>query len=189
MVEETLRRDEIIEEHRGTVKEYAPSAPIEDVEILRLERHVDDRGLFLEIFRRRTTHPGSEVLAAFFQDVPVAQMNYSVVDSDSTVKGLHYHLKQADIWFCPPDSKMKIVLWDLRKASSTSGATQVIVSGGGRDLWVKIPPGVAHGYRALSRPCSLLYIVTREFDLDDPDEYRIPWDHQAIRHLWEIENG
>ncbi|NOZ94510.1 MAG: spore coat protein [Acidobacteria bacterium] len=189
MAEETLRTDEIIEEHRGAVKEYAPSTPIEGVEILRLERHVDDRGLFLEIFRRRATHPGSDVLAAFFQDVPVAQMNYSVVDSDSTVKGLHYHLKQSDVWFCPPDSKMKIVLWDLRKASSTSGATQVIVSGGGRDLWLKIPPGVAHGYRALSRPCALLYIVTREFDLDDPDEYRIPWDHPAIRHLWEIENG
>jgi len=189
MVEETLRPDEIIEEQRGTVKEYTPLTSIEGVEILRLERHVDDRGLFLEIFRRRATHPGSEPLAAFFQNVPVAQMNYSAVDSDTTVKGLHYHLKQADIWFCPPDSKMKIVLWDLRKGSSTSGATQVLVSGGGRDLWLKIPPGVAHGYRALSSPCALLYIVTREFDLDDPDEYRIPWDHPSIRSLWEIENG
>jgi len=189
MTDETLRMGEIIEEHRGELKEYAPSTNIEGVEILRLQRFVDDRGLFLEIFRRHATHPGSERLAGFFEGVTIAQMNFAMVDSDTTVKGLHYHLEQSDIWFCPPESKMKIVLWDLRKSSATSGRTQVIVSGGGKDLWLKIPPGVAHGYRALSRPCSLLYIVTREFDLENPDEYRIPWDHPAIRHLWEIENG
>ena len=189
MAEETLGPDEIIEEYRGTVKEYLPSGSIEGVEILSLTRHVDDRGLFLEIFRRRATHEGSEALTGFFDGLEIAQMNYSVVDADSTVKGLHYHLKQTDVWFCPPDSKMKIVLWDLRKGSSTGGRTQVVVSGGGRDLWIKIPPGVAHGYRALSRPCALLYIVTREFDLEDPDEYRIAWDHPAVRSLWEIENG
>ncbi|HHQ48862.1 MAG TPA: hypothetical protein ENK19_08285 [Acidobacteria bacterium] len=189
MERDELRPEEIVEEYRGTVKEYGAAAAIEGVEVLRLQRHVDDRGLFLEIFRRRATHPGSEALAAFFEDVTVAQMNYAVVDSDTTVKGLHYHLKQSDVWFCPPGSKLKVVLWDLRRDSSTSGKVQVLVSGGGADLWIKIPPGVAHGYRALSKPCALLYIVTREFDLDDPDEYRIAWDHPAIRKLWEIQHG
>jgi len=189
MEQEILRPEEIVEEHAGTLKSYERPVSIEGVELLRLQRHVDDRGLFLEIFRRRATHPGSEALAAFFDGVQVAQMNYSSVDSDTTVKGLHYHLKQTDVWFCPPGSKMKIVLWDMRRDSATSGRTQVVVSGGGLDLWIKIPPGVAHGFRALSKPCALFYIVTREFDLEDPDEFRIAWDHPAIRHIWEIENG
>ncbi len=189
MDEKTLRPEEILEEQRGAAKSYGGAVNLEGVQVLRLARHVDDRGLFLEIYRREATHPGSEPLARFFEGLTVAQMNYSLVDHVSTVKGLHYHLGQTDVWFCPPGSKMKIVLWDLRKDSPTSGRTQVIVSGGGRDLWVRIPPGVAHGYRPLTAPCALLYIVTREFDLENPDEYRIPWDHPAVRDLWEIENA
>ncbi len=189
MGEPTLTPGDILEEHRGDVKVYGGATALEGVRVLRLQRHVDDRGSFLEIYRSRATHPGSEPLASFFEGLTVAQMNYSVVDHTSTVKGLHYHLHQTDVWFCPPGSKMKIVLWDLRKDSPTAGKTQVIVAGDGRDLWVRIPPGVAHGYRPLTAPCALLYIVTREFDLEDPDEYRIPWDHPAVRDLWEIENS
>lgn len=184
-----LRPEDILAEHRGTAKSYAGADTIDGVETLRLRRLVDDRGLFLEIYRNRATGAGSEELARFFAGVEVAQMNYSLVDFTSTVKGLHYHLKQTDIWFCPPHSKMKIVLWDLRASSTTSGATQVVVSGDGRDMWLKIPPGVAHGYRPLTEHCALLYIVTRPFDLDDPDEYRAPWDHPAVRDLWGIENS
>jgi len=184
-----LRPDEILAEHRGSSKCYVSGASIDGVETLRLKRLVDDRGLFLEIYRSRATSTDSEELARFFTGIEVAQMNYSIVDLTSTVKGLHYHLRQTDVWFCPPESKMKIVLWDLRAASPTSGATQVVVTGGGRDMWLKVPPGVAHGYRPLTDHCALLYIVTRPFDLDDPDEFRVPWDHPVVRDLWDIENS
>ena len=86
-------------------------------------------------------------------------------------------------------SKMKIVLLDCREHSPTFGATQVIVAGDGNDVFVKIPEGVAHGYRPLTNPCALLYIVTKTFDLVDPDEFRIPFDHPAVRDLWEVPNG
>jgi dTDP-4-dehydrorhamnose 3,5-epimerase-like enzyme len=48
---------------------------------------------------------------------------------------------------------------------------------------------VAHGYRPLTNPCALLYIVTRAFDISDPDEMRVPWDHPAVRHLRDVPNG
>ncbi|NOZ79450.1 MAG: hypothetical protein GXP48_09805 [Acidobacteria bacterium] len=184
-----LKPEDILAEHRGSIKSYERADNLDGVEILRLARHVDDRGLFLEIYRARATHPGSAELARFFEGIEVAQVNYSIVDLTTTVKGLHYHLGQTDVWFCPPDSKMKIVLWDLRASSPTSGQTQTIIAGGGRDIWVKIPPGVAHGYRPLTDRCALVYIVTRPFDAQDPDERRIPWDHPAIRDLWDVENG
>jgi dTDP-4-dehydrorhamnose 3,5-epimerase len=169
-------------------KSYAAPAPIAGVEVLQLQRHVDDRGLFLEIYRNAATHAGSEGLAGFFQDVEPAQLNYSLVTAQDHVKGLHYHLKQSDAWFCPPPFKLKAVMLDLRRASPTAGATQAVVLGDGNDSWLKIPPGVAHGYRPLSVPCGLFYIVTRCFDLTDPDEYRIPWDHPAVRDLWGTKN-
>ncbi len=169
-------------------KSYASGAQIAGVEVFPLTRHVDDRGLFLEVYRSEATHPGSEELARFFSGVEVAQLSYSLVTARDHVKGLHYHLRQDDVWFCPPPFKLKAVLLDLRRESPTSGHAQTVVLGEGRDVWVKIPAGVAHGYRPLTVPCGLFYIVTRCFDRGSPDEYRIPWDHPAVKDLWQIKN-
>jgi dTDP-4-dehydrorhamnose 3,5-epimerase len=181
--------EDIAEEFRAQPKKYARAAAIEGVRTLSLSRFTDDRGFFLEIFRGRSDHEGGRALAEFFEGVPVAQMNYSVVDAEAHVKGLHYHLKQEDIWFFPPPSKAKVVLYDIRKDSATRGQTQVVVAGGGRDVLVRIPAGVAHGYKPLTNPCALFYIVTQAFDPSRPDEYRIAWDHPAVRDLWDIPNG
>ena len=169
-------------------KSYAKATPIAGVETLALQRFVDDRGLFLEVFRAQATHAGSEKLAAFFTGVELAQVSYSLISTDDHIKGLHVHLKQADVWFCPPPFKLKVVLLDLRRSSPTAGGTQVIVLGEGRDVLVKIPAGVAHGYRPLTVPCGLIYLVTRCFDLSDPDEYRVRWDHPAVKDLWAVRN-
>src|SRR5512141_78116 len=177
------------EEFRSETKSYAKPGPIAGVEVHRPGRFVDDRGFFQEIYRAKADHPGSEGLAAFFRGVPVAQVNYSIVDVENHVKGLHYHLRQQDVWFCPHPSKAKFVLFDVRKASPTYLRTQVIVAGDGHDVLVRIPEGVAHGYRPLTNPCALFYIVTRTFDAKDPDEWRIAWGHAALKHLWEIPNG
>jgi len=63
------------------------------------------------------------------------------------------------------------------------------VAGGGQDLLLRIPAGVAHGYRPLTNPFALLYAVTETFDPASPDEYRIAWDHPAVKELWDIPNG
>ena len=184
-----LSVEAIGEEFRSGTKAYVKQGPIDGVAVHRLPRFVDDRGFFQEIYRANANHPGSEGLAAYFQGVPVAQLNYTIVDVENHIKGLHYHLKQQDVWYCPHPSKAKFVLFDVRKESPTYLRTQVLVAGDGQDLLVRIPEGVAHGYRPLTNPCALFYIVTRTFDVNDPDEYRIPWDHPAVRDLWDIPNG
>ena len=181
--------DDIAPEFRSNAKDYAKPAPIDGVKVLRLARFTDDRGFFLEIFRSKANPPAGKELADFFAGVAVAQMNFSVVDAENHIKGLHYHLKQDDIWFVPPPSKAKFVLFDVRERSATFGKTQVIVAGGGQDVLVRIPAGVAHGYRPLTNPCALLYFVTESFDPTAPDELRIPWDHPAVKSLWEVPNG
>ncbi len=184
-----MKPDDIAPEFRTAPKDYAKPAPIDGVKTLRLQRFTDDRGFFLEIFRARGNGAAGRELAEFFQGVPVAQMNFSIVDAEGHIKGLHYHLKQDDIWFVPPPSKAKFVLFDVRQSSPTFGKTQVIVAGGGQDVLVRIPAGVAHGYRPLTNPCALLYFVTETFDPAAPDELRIAWDHPAVKHLWEVPNG
>ena len=181
--------EDIVAEFRAQPKSYKRAASIEGVKTLRLSRFTDDRGFFLELFRARANHAGGSELAGFFQGIPVVQVNFSIVDVGAHIKGLHYHLKQDDIWFFPPPSKAKVVLYDVRKDSPSFGRTQAVVAGGGQDLLVRIPAGVAHGYRPLTNPCSLLYFVTETFDPAAPDEYRIAWDHPAVKELWETPNG
>jgi dTDP-4-dehydrorhamnose 3,5-epimerase len=173
---------------QGT-KSYLKPGSIAGVEAHRLTRFVDDRGFFQEVYRARADHIGSEPLAAFFHDLPVAQINFTIVNAEDHVKGLHFHLKQQDVWFCPHPYKAKFVLFDVRKDSPTYLRTQVLVAGDGQDLLVRIPEGVAHGYRPLTNPCGLFYIVTRTFDQADPDEWRIAWDHPAVKDLWDVPNG
>ncbi|MBL8112358.1 MAG: dTDP-4-dehydrorhamnose 3,5-epimerase family protein [Acidobacteria bacterium] len=170
-------------------KSYAARTAIDGVKVHRLTRFVDDRGFFQEIYRAGKNHPGSEALADFFEGVPVAQVNFSIVNAENHIKGLHYHLKQQDVWYCPHPYKAKFVLLDVRKDSPTYQKTQVIVAGDGQDLLVRIPEGVAHGYKPLTNPCGLFYIVTRTFDIADPDELRIPFDHPLVKDLWEVPNG
>ena len=184
-----MKPEDIVAEFRSGRKGYSRSEPIDGVRMLSLRRHTDDRGFLMEIFRARANHPESRALSEFFAGVPVAQMNFSVVEAEGHIKGLHYHLKQEDIWFFPPPSKAKVVLYDVRKGSPSAGRTQVLVAGGGQDLLLRIPAGVAHGYRPLTNPCSLLYLVTESFDPADSDEYRVAWDHPAVKPLWDIPNG
>ena len=179
-----LKREDLLDV--GTKKSYAKASTIAGVEVFPLTRHVDDRGLFLELYRGKGNPAVGGGLAAFFADAEPAQINYSLVTAPDHVKGLHVHLSQDDVWFCPPPFKLKVVMLDARKASPTAGQPQVVVLGDGRDALVKIPAGVAHGYRPLTVPCGLFYLVTRCFDASDPDEYRLPWDHPAVRELWDV---
>jgi dTDP-4-dehydrorhamnose 3,5-epimerase len=181
--------EDIAPEFRSAAKSYDRAEPIDGVRTVKLARFTDDRGYFLELFRAKANHAGSRELAGFFDGLPVAQMNFSIVDAAGHVKGLHYHLKQDDVWFFVPPSKAKIVLYDVRKDSPSFGRTQTIVAGGGLDVLVRIPAGVAHGYRPLTNPCSMLYFVTETFDPESPDEYRIAWDHPAVKELWDVPNG
>jgi dTDP-4-dehydrorhamnose 3,5-epimerase len=181
--------DDIAPEFRSPPKSYRRVEPIAGVQTLHLSRHTDDRGFLFEIFRARGGRTAESDLARFFEGAPVAQINFTAVDAPGHVKGLHYHLKQEDIWFFPPPSRAKVVLYDIRKESPTLGRTQVVVAGDGAEQLVRIPAGVAHGYRPLTNPCALLYMVTEAFDAEAPDEHRIAWDHPAIKELWDIPNG
>lgn len=101
-----------------------------------------------------------------------------------TIKAFHWHKKQDDLWFIA-SGQAEIVLHDLRKDSKTHGETQTIMANEKEPQLVLIPVGVAHGYKALGKePVLLFYHTTEPYNLDNPDEERLPYDDPKIGYDW-----
>lgn len=169
---------------RLRTQSYAPGARIEGVEFLPLERFVDDGGSFLELARlssgRLAAAPGFEV----------RQISSSVLQP-GTIKAFHLHLRQAEIWFVPPEARLLVGLIDTRRGSPTPRASMRFVLGDGQARLLQIPPGVAHGVANPSgTPVPLLYFADRQFDPHPArcDEKRLPWDLLGA-DFWEQGRG
>src|SRR3954468_22356982 len=113
--------------------------------------HGDDRGIFVETYRRSWFPEGREMI-----------QGNRVDRQQGDLVGLHYHLHQADYWYVPA-GRARVVLHDLRAGSPSEGATRCFDLGTRADgthdhSGVFIPPGVAHGFAALTTG-ALTYFV------------------------------
>ncbi|MCW2972213.1 MAG: hypothetical protein JWN72_486, partial [Thermoleophilia bacterium] len=98
-----------------TVRERHDLAPcasrIDGVVVHALTRHGDERGGFTETYRTE-----------WFEGPAMVQGNRS--DSAAgTIRGLHFHRKQADYWLCLKGTLL-VALHDARPDSPTAGVTQ-----------------------------------------------------------------
>jgi dTDP-4-dehydrorhamnose 3,5-epimerase len=98
------------------------------------------------------------------------------------VVGLHYHLHQADYWLVPRGTA-QVVLHDLRIGSPTDGATQALEIGEADSRGVFIPPGVAHGFAALT-DLTVTYLVDGYYNPED--ELGVAWDDPTIGAHWGV---
>ena len=56
-----------------------------------------------------------------------------------------------------------------------------------RPWQIRIPPGVAHGYKVIGeQPSTLVYLTDRTYD--PTDEGRIPYNDSAIAYDWELQH-
>ncbi len=131
----------------------------------------DDRGRFTETYRRSWFAEGREMVQANCSD----KIAGSVV-------GLHYHLFQADYWYVP-HGRARVVLHDLRESSPTEGATLTLDIGEAQEQGVYIPPGVAHGFAALT-DMTITYMVDQYYNPDD--ELGVAWDDPEIAADWGV---
>jgi dTDP-4-dehydrorhamnose 3,5-epimerase len=139
------------------------------VRVVPLKAHVDARGRFTETYRQEW-FPGRPAMV---------QGNRS--DSEPNVlRGLHYHLRQADYWYVPA-GRVLVALADLRASSPVRGAVTTFEIGEGHEVGVYIPPGVAHGYYALVR-ATMTYLVDRYYDTND--ELGVAWDDPELAIPW-----
>ena len=136
--------------------------------------HGDDRGLFVETFRREWIPKAREMIQANRAD-----------RNAGAIVGLHYHLHQADYWYVP-FGRARVVLHDLRLGSPTEGATLTFDLGAREDgthdhRGVFIPPGVAHGFGALT-DMTITYLVDGYYN--SADELGVAWDDPEIGADW-----
>jgi dTDP-4-dehydrorhamnose 3,5-epimerase len=147
---------------------------IDGVIIKKLATHSDDRGYLREVLRE-----DDNLLAQFGQTV--VTKTYPGV-----IKAFHWHRHQDDLWYVAA-GMARVVLFDRRPDSPTSGETQVVYAGEDNPVLILIPAGIAHGYQVLgNQPVLLFYTVTQCYDPAAPDEERIPYDDPSIGFDWSI---
>ena len=152
------------------------SAQIAGVFVVEPAVHGDERGLFVETYRREWIPGAREMIQSNRGD-----------RQQGAVVGLHYHLHQADYWYVP-FGRCRVVLHDLREGSPTDGATQVLDIGRRDDgthdhRGIFIPPGVAHGFAALS-DMTITYLVDGYYN--PTDELGVAWDDPLIDADWGV---
>ena len=145
--------------------------PIEDVLLLEPQAHGDDRGRFVETYRRAWLPLGREMV----------QANRSEKAAGAVV-GLHYHLHQADYWYVLRGTA-RVVLHDLREGCKTNGTTFVVDLSGDDERGLFIPPGVAHGFASLT-DVLLWYLVDGYYNPED--ELGLAWDDPVVGADWGI---
>jgi dTDP-4-dehydrorhamnose 3,5-epimerase len=147
------------------------SAVIEGVVLVHPEVHQDERGRFVETYRREWFPDQREMV----------QANRSEKQAGAVV-GLHFHRKQADYWYVVR-GRARVVLHDLRTGSPTDGTTFVLDLDEGDDCGVYIPPGVGHGFAALT-DVTITYLVDRYYD--PADELGVAWDDPDVGVDWGV---
>ena len=145
------------------------SEVIADVIVVEPNAHGDERGRFVETYRRSWFPLGREM----------TQANRSEKAAGAIV-GLHYHLHQADYWYALRGT-VRVVLHDLRVGSRTDGKTEVIELTGDNDQGLYIPRGVAHGFAAIT-DILLTYLVDNYYD--NSDELGLAWDDPEVGADW-----
>ena len=153
--------------------EIVASTQIQDVKFARLRAFGDERGRFLETFRK-----------GWFPERSWEIMQTNRSDSKACVlRGLHYHFKQVDYWYCVA-GVLRVGLADLRRSSPTYQKSQVIEIGDANQMGVFIPCGVAHGFYAVT-DVTLTYMVDNYYD--GGDELGIAWNDPALAVPWGVD--
>jgi dTDP-4-dehydrorhamnose 3,5-epimerase len=131
----------------------------------------DDRGRFIETYRRQWFPHGREMVQGNRAD-----------RQRGALVGLHYHLHQADYWYVPFGTA-RVVLHDLREGGPTDGKTLGLDLSGDNHLGVFIPPGVAHGFSALT-DMTITYLVDGYYN--PADELGVAWNDPEVAADWGI---
>jgi dTDP-4-dehydrorhamnose 3,5-epimerase len=145
---------------------------VTDVHVVDLIAHGDERGQFLETFRKE-----------WFPQRTWRAIQTNRSDSRAgVIRGLHYHRKQVDYWYVA-SGKIRAALADIRVGSPTYGTSVTIEMGGDRQVGLYIPIGVAHGFAALSN-ATLTYLVDSYYD--SSDEFGIAWNDPELAIDWGV---
>lgn len=151
-----------------------PSIRIEGVYTMPIKAFADERGRFMETFRRE-----------WFPWVNWDKMQGNRSDSKQQVlRGLHFHHRQIDYWYVT-SGIVRAAMVDLRPSSPTFRAVEIIEIGDDNNRGLFIPVGVAHGFVGLT-DVTLTYIVNNYYD--GADEFGVAWNDPELDIPWGVDD-
>lgn len=154
---------------------------IRDVFIITPDVHEDERGFFMEAYRK-------DVLAeAGINDVFV-QQNHSRTNVRNTIRGLHFQ-------WGPPMAKLAritrgrafLVAVDMRKNSPTLGKWVGLDADEDNKKQLYAPGSFARGLQVLSDTCDLQYLCSTYYD--GSKEGQLAWNDPEVRIDWPIKDA
>jgi len=139
--------------------------------------HGDDRGFFLESFRR-------DLWAEHGVEVEFVQHNHSR-SARGTLRGLHFQTEpgQAKLVRCARGEIFDVAV-DLRRDSPTFGHWEAHVLDDERHHQLFVPIGFAHGFAVLSDVADVAYLCSSVYD--PATESGIAWDDPDVGIEWPI---
>jgi dTDP-4-dehydrorhamnose 3,5-epimerase len=154
---------------------HAPT--IQDMKYKPLRTIVDGRGDVIELW----SLPWVER-----EGVIPPQHVYQSATDYGVVKAWHLHAVHTD-QFTVTRGKMQVVCVDIRSESLTFGHVNSFIIGIQAPAMILIPPGVMHGWKALSQPETIV-VNLQSHPYDPADELKFPWD-SVLSAVWEPKFG
>lgn len=154
--------------------------PLKDVYVIEPRVFGDQRGFFVETWKRDTFRE-----AGF--DLDFVQDNHSR-SARGILRGLHYQMEhtQGKLVRVTSGAVFDIAV-DLRRDSPTLGKWFGISLSAGNQKMLWIPPGFAHGFYVTSEYADFLYKCT---DVYHPDsEITLAWNDPTIGIKWPVPQG
>ena len=152
---------------------------IDGVFVKDLTAHIDDRGDVIELWS--TAWP--EFKAG---DIINTAHAYQSATEPGIVKGWHLHEVHTD-QFTVTRGRLQVSMVDIREDSPTFGQANKIIMGFGVPRFMKIPPGIMHGWKTLGNTESIV-VNFQSHPFDPEDEFKFTWDC-VLEEIWGPKNG
>jgi dTDP-4-dehydrorhamnose 3,5-epimerase len=145
---------------------------MEGVQVIDIQKIVDERGFFAEAIRKDWSH--------LFGEGWISQANISY-SYPGIIRAWHRHKRGQIDFFMVLQGSMKIVAYDDNKESTTYGKMVEVVVSEEKLQIVKIPGHYWHGTKTIGyKPSCTVYFVNNMYDYEVPDEERRPWNDSLI---------
>lgn len=153
------------------IRKVTEGATIEGVYAKSLKTWVDGRGDLTEIWS--LGWEDKDKLA------PVEHVYYNVTDP-GVIKGWHWHTKTFSQFVCLA-GKMQVVLFDLRKDSKSFGEVNQFVCSSKNPMYIKIPPYVLKGWKALEENALIINLLSTR---GNEDNFKVPTE-TFLQNIWQ----
>lgn len=147
-------------------------ATIQDVQLVPLIVHVDDRGYLMEVI-----HANDPFLPKFGQVYLVGN------PARGTIRAFHKHKVLWDYFFVSHGTA-KFALVDDREDSPTYQHMNLFVLSARNPGLLVVPPGVYHGWMSLEDDTQLISTASEIYNRENPDEVRVPPD--SFGDVWTV---